>query len=362
MSLAIKFGDSTDTTSVSGAIYFDVVTEYDKQYRGRVTNHPIEAGVTVSDHFISDNPKVRISGVITSVDFSNVPSNLTLDGEQVINNGRAPSAVQVGGLASLKQYLPGVVSQFLPQVPPTIVVDGVSRINHNRDIDMRFKELINGLMFDTERGTWVNRMTPITLYEIEGGVAVAVMENLIATRFSTKEDSETGDSLEFELELEQVRFVTLEEAEAPKAQKGTSVQRQTTPTKEKGTASSTPEPVKERPWSTQGGDNMALFRKELPLYTDPDYSYVISLDRVAYKVRLYYNERMEQWILDLNYANGDPVVLGEAIVEQYPMFIDYATELTGFFWLEPIGMDQNETTSNPFHLSKYYRFFYYYEE
>lgn len=252
MSLAIKFGDSTDTTSVSGAIYFDVVTEYDKQYRGRVTNHPIEAGVTVSDHFISDNPKVRISGVITSVDFSNVPSNLTLDGEQVINNGRAPSAVQVGGLASLKQYLPGVVSQFLPQVPPTIVVDGVSRINHNRDIDMRFKELINGLMFDTERGTWVNRMTPITLYEIEGGVAVAVMENLIATRFSTKEDSETGDSLEFELELEQVRFVTLEEAEAPKAQKGTSVQRQTTPTKEKGTASSTPEPVKERPWSTQG--------------------------------------------------------------------------------------------------------------
>lgn len=107
---------------------------------------------------------------------------------------------------------------------------------------------------------------------------------------------------------------------------------------------------------------MALFRKELPLYTDPDYSYVISLDRVAYKVRLYYNERMEQWILDLSYANGDPVVLGEAIVEQYPMFIDYATELTGFFWLEPIGMDQNETTSNPFHLSKYYRFFYYYEE
>lgn len=252
MSLAIRFGDSTDTTSVSGAIYFDVVTDYDRQYSGKVTNHPIEAGASVSDHYISENPKVRISGVITSVDFSNIPSNLTLDGEQVLNNGRAPSAIQVGGLANLRQYLPGVVSQFLPQISPNVVVDGVSRTNHNRDIDMRFKELMNGLRFDTERGTWVNRMTPITLYEIEGGIAVAVMENLIATKFSTKEDSESGDALEFDLELEQVRFVTLEEAEAPKPQQGTPIQRQTEPTKEKGTVSATPQPVDDRTWSTQG--------------------------------------------------------------------------------------------------------------
>lgn len=107
---------------------------------------------------------------------------------------------------------------------------------------------------------------------------------------------------------------------------------------------------------------MAFFRKELPLYADPDYSYVVSLDRIAYRIRFYYNERMQQWVIDLRYANGDPVILGEAVVEQYPMFLDYATELTGYFWLEPIGKNQNETVSNPFHLSKYYKLFYYYEE
>lgn len=240
MSLAIRFGDPTDTTSVSGAIYFDAVTDYSRQYTGRVTDHPIEAGASVTDHFISQNPKVKISGVISSVDFSNIPSMLSLDGERVLNSERAPSAVQVGGLGSLRQYLPGIVSQFLPTISPNVIVDGNSRKNHNRDIDMRFKELMNGLRFDTERGTWVNRMTPITLYEIDNGVAIAVMENLIATNFFSHETVQSGDSLEFDLEMEQVRFVTLESAEAPKPQRNSATARATEPSKDKGNQPSTP--------------------------------------------------------------------------------------------------------------------------
>lgn len=101
---------------------------------------------------------------------------------------------------------------------------------------------------------------------------------------------------------------------------------------------------------------------ELPLYQDPAYTYITSLERVAYKLRFYYNERMQQWIVDLYYANNDPVVLGEAVVPGYPMFLDYTTELSGFLWLEPIGKSQNETIQNPFELNKYYRLYYFYEE
>jgi len=99
----------------------------------------------------------------------------------------------------------------------------------------------------------------------------------------------------------------------------------------------------------------------IPLYPDPDYNYFISLERVAYKLRFYYNERMQQWIMDIRYANGDPIILGEAVVPEYPIFFDYATELEGFFWLHPIGKKQNHTVANPYQLSEYYQLFYFYE-
>lgn len=100
----------------------------------------------------------------------------------------------------------------------------------------------------------------------------------------------------------------------------------------------------------------------LPLYTDADYFYTVSLERVAYRLRLYYNDRMQQWMIDLRYANNDPIVLGEALVPEYPLFFDYVTELTGFFWLSPIGKSQNQTISNPFELNKYFEFNYFYED
>lgn len=243
MSLAIRFGDPTDSTSVSGAIYFNAVTDFSKSFSGRVTEHPIEAGASVTDHYISKNPQVRISGVVSSVDFSYIPEYVILDGEPVINRESIPSAVEVGGLGGLKQYLPDVVSQFLPALSPQVVVDNQNRKNHKSDIELKMKELMNGLYFDPKRNMWVNRMTPTTLYEVDWYSTTVVMDNLIVTKFQVKETVDTGDSLEFDMELEQVRFVTLEEAEAPKPQKNTPTERSTKPTENKGNQSSTPTPA-----------------------------------------------------------------------------------------------------------------------
>ncbi|MCK9530503.1 MAG: hypothetical protein M0R77_08080 [Gammaproteobacteria bacterium] len=248
MALAIKFGDLTDTTSVSGAIYFDAVTEYKKNYSGRVTDHPIEAGASVSDHYISNNPKIQIAGVISSVDFSNIPSQLILDGDPVINNNDQPSAVSVGGLGGkLRQFLPGVVTQFLPQVNPSVSVDQSERTDHKDTIDQLMKELMNGLYYDTQKGKWVNRMTPITLFDVFGGFPFPVMQDLIVVKFSSEESVENGDALVFNMELEQVRFVSLESADAPNPQNNTPTQRATTPTKEKGNVPSTPSSTSQSP-------------------------------------------------------------------------------------------------------------------
>ena len=102
---------------------------------------------------------------------------------------------------------------------------------------------------------------------------------------------------------------------------------------------------------------------ELPLYKDPDYAYIVSLQGRAYKIRLYYNERMSRWIFNLAYADGAPIVTGEALSLEYPLFLDYGVEdLTGYFYLSPIGKKQNNTELHPFELQKYYKLYYVYEE
>src|SRR5690606_29729368 len=112
MSLAIKFGDSTDQTSLSGAIYFDVVTQYNKNLGGRVTEHPIEAGASITDHYIFKNPVYSISGVISHIDFSPIASLLDLDGDPVMNNQTPPQPLVVNDLgAGLERFIPGVVGQ-----------------------------------------------------------------------------------------------------------------------------------------------------------------------------------------------------------------------------------------------------------
>lgn len=247
MTLAIKFGDVKDPNSISGAIYLDAVTGYKKEYSGRVTEHPIEAGAHITDHYISKNPKVRISGVITGVDFAITPQSLInpeQEEEPFLNYQEPPEAVMVQGTGSLlRQLLPGVISQFLPQIDPQVIMDENERLNFKEDIDLLIKDLINGLIFDQKRQRWVNRMTPITIYDVYDGTPTISMEDLILTKFSSEENVENGDALVFDMEMEQVRFVTLEEAEAPKAQRNSSTERATTPTKDKGNAPTNPEPA-----------------------------------------------------------------------------------------------------------------------
>lgn len=241
MSLAIKFGDESDKNSLSGAIYFDAVTDYSKVYAGKVTEHPIEAGASVSDHFISQNPKYRISGVISSVDFSVLTQGFSLDGTPVMNiNSRPPAVIVDISETKLRDYIPGVIAQFLPSLGSQINISQESLMDHKDSVEQLLQELMNGLYYNEDRQRWENRMTTTTLYEIVGGVAVKPVKDLVMTNFSVKETVESGDALFVDMDFEQVRFVTLEKAEAPKAQKGTPEARATKGKSNKGKANSTP--------------------------------------------------------------------------------------------------------------------------
>jgi hypothetical protein len=100
----------------------------------------------------------------------------------------------------------------------------------------------------------------------------------------------------------------------------------------------------------------------LPLYEESDYFYNVTIERVSYRFRFYYNERMKQWILDIYLSDKTPIILGVCLVPSYPMLYDYLDVFNGFLWLSPIGGNKNETISNPFELSKYYNLYYITEE
>lgn len=108
---------------------------------------------------------------------------------------------------------------------------------------------------------------------------------------------------------------------------------------------------------------MALQYITLPLYTDADYQYDVSLEGNYYTLRIYYNERDTDWFFELRDGENQMIVAGEKLVSLYPILLFYNLDnLTGCLWLEPIGDNKNQTVANPFDLSTYYKLYYIFYE
>jgi len=99
----------------------------------------------------------------------------------------------------------------------------------------------------------------------------------------------------------------------------------------------------------------------LPLHKEEEYEYFASLEGNTYFFHFYYNMRMSTWFMDISYGDMTPLFLGIALVPNFPILFDHTSPFTGYFWLDPIGEEVNETVSNPFELHKYFNLFYIYE-
>ncbi|UAV84547.1 hypothetical protein PHB09_051 [Pseudomonas phage PHB09] len=79
---------------------------------------------------------------------------------------------------------------------------------------------------------------------------------------------------------------------------------------------------------------------EMPLYSDLKYRYATSLEGISWQLTFYWNSRCSQWHMDLRQEDQTPILLGYALVPQYPMCVDYNLEdygLSGYFLLLPIN-------------------------
>lgn len=235
MSIALKFGDLADPTQLSGVIYLDSTTNYSKNFSGRVSSHPLGSGATVSDHFTSDNPRIEISGVISGADLSAFPSNLTIDGGRVLNSNPQPPAAIVSNLPStLRKLVPDSLGQWIPNLVPAIIGGSSSRTDYKEEVEALLETIMTGVFFNEQRSRWQNRMTLITLYETVGSYSGKSIPNLVLTNYRTREDAESGDALFLDLTFEQVRFSTVERAEAPAPRRGTDIDKASKVSKDKG--------------------------------------------------------------------------------------------------------------------------------
>lgn len=216
MSLAIEWGDSSVETG--GFIYMDAVTSYTQNYKGQVTRHPVDSGGSITDHYIRDNPKFTIGAVISGVDISTGTFLIAdLDGNFAQNSNLAPNPVSVNSTdqSVLKRFIPDSIGQFLPDSQPDVVVDD-RRADLIEQIRQALIDLTAGVVFNDKTGNFDPSIQLVRLFEYDNTSLRKVINNLVMTSISFKEDANTGHGLYCDISFEQVTFAFLKKTVIPK--------------------------------------------------------------------------------------------------------------------------------------------------
>lgn len=104
---------------------------------------------------------------------------------------------------------------------------------------------------------------------------------------------------------------------------------------------------------------------EMPLFDDLTYRYSLPLQGQSWQFKFYWVQRAMQWHMDIRKEDQTPVVLGYAMVPQYPMMEDYPLEdigLTGRFVLMPVNVAvATAITLESSVMPEFFKLFYMYE-
>lgn len=110
---------------------------------------------------------------------------------------------------------------------------------------------------------------------------------------------------------------------------------------------------------------MAIRYVDIPLFDSYYYDMSISLEGVSYTIEMMYNSAMELYTISLYDENKNPIVLGEALVPNYPLFLDYHIQgMTGAFIMLPkeVVRDTEPYKKYPDKIHKYYDLVYVYDK
>lgn len=218
MSIAIRIGQSGQKSSA--LFYLNTTTRYQTNYRSQTSKYPLDAGVSITDHVVNENPVIQVSGIISPADISIRTSNLVVPGgETPMNNNRFFSEntnTQIEALLSgLKNYLPDVATQFLSSTTPTLQ-GGQQPDDRTSDILDKVRDLFTRLTYNRRNQSYNNSVVLCTLFELSNAGLRKDVKNLVLTEFTGRYESDHGDALLVDMTFEQVRFVNLQQTTVPR--------------------------------------------------------------------------------------------------------------------------------------------------
>lgn len=217
MSLGLRWGEGQDDPN-GGFIYFDAVSVYTQNYTGQTSKHPIDAGASIIDHYVKQNPIFTVSAVITGVDISTGTYLIQdLEGLSPYNANQAPSPVSVNSTDNsiLSRLIPSSIGQFLSDPTPEVVMDG-SRADLLDTIRDAMVDLTSGSIFNEQTGQFDSNVQVVRLYEYRGNLINRILNNLVITNIKFNEDANTGYALYCDITFEQVTFAFLKKTDIPK--------------------------------------------------------------------------------------------------------------------------------------------------
>ena len=268
----MRWGDPNNPEEPSGFIYIDCTVAYSQDYRGQVTKHPVDAGASITDHFIKENPVFTISGVISGTDLSHIPWQLLDENQQrPLNAQEQPEPVSINLQGSkLLQYVPATIGQFLGTSKPKVEFFGNQRTDLSNEIVAEdvLRGILQGLKYNPKTDRPESHIQLVELHTFDGINIRDIIYDLVITSFRTDENPDTGDALFLNLTLEQVTFALLEKTEIPK-DVADAVKKKSEPVKKKTNANSTPKNCAE---AQTAGDSTAPSTPadQLPADTDAD--------------------------------------------------------------------------------------------
>lgn len=216
MSLALSWGDESDNSG--GLIFFDATTAYTRNNKGQVTKHPISSGGVVTDHFIKDNPTITLSAVISGADISNT-TYLIRDGfgNAPYNSFDPPTLVSVNSSdkSVLQKFIPDSIGQFLSDSSPEVEMDS-TRDDVLEIVRSELEKLMSGVIFNSKTGQFDPNIQVVKILEYDGAFFRKLVDNLVITNITFKEDPNSGYALYFDMSLEQVTFAFLKKTTIPK--------------------------------------------------------------------------------------------------------------------------------------------------
>lgn len=238
MSLGLKYTSDTKDDGESFFIVFDAIQSYTKTIKGQVTRHPIAGGKLITTNYTRDNPTFGFTGIISFADLSNL-YQLVRDEEGGLADNliEQPSAIQVNdNTSTLSNLIPASISQFLPQSNANVAMD-FERNNYKDFVAQILERLMSGEKYDESSKRIKTFIRPIKLYEFLGPTIDKIIDNVVLTSYTVKEDVDTGDCLICDLEFEQVKFVSLRTSALP-ADVVSSLKKKSTAKQNKGSVNS----------------------------------------------------------------------------------------------------------------------------